>query len=517
MDRDESNTTITATTNCSLKNHASKKKQQFELGIHGVRLKHFEEVLAKLLPSVRPEYVCLPKVPLNAPSLRAHYKQVSNLGQNSKNDAVPWPFSSLPVSSRVLGNGSGQLSHPNRAARKEGQLQSMLRCIIQLVPPCIEQSNEIQGPFTLVDFGGGSGHLGIPLALLFPECCIIVVDLRKRSLDLMHQKAAVVKEEILQSYPNQRYSLKPPEFVKDSSAFACCGGDGVLENLYSFHGPVETFTAPFDMALALHLCGEATDVAIRKAINVRAPAIVMAPCCVGKLSQKVSNPDIYHATGSNMATVSYPQSPFFCQLVTNQDDWDSLAKAADYSNEQEARTNRNATRRTAKALLETDRRLFLQAQSYKTALMRMDPWEATPKNDILVAWDPTKITTPPGLFTTPDTACDLDLQIAESQLLPPTSNGSNIGTMSSDWTQEEEVTIRNEIQRFLERTDSLDEVHKMEELLVFPTRMGGRKRKLIHFVAGKFDLAHWSVGEKDSEKTVAVARRGQRKTEKSVN
>jgi hypothetical protein len=331
--------------------------QNHSFGVHGVRLKHFEQVAANVLPSVQPEYVCLPP--------------------NPENDA-DWPFSKLPKSARVLGTNPGQLKNPQRAARKEGQLRSMLRCILRLVPK--------DEPFTIVDFGGGSGHLGIPLCLLLPTCRIIVVDLRKRSLDLMHEKADLVVEELIRNLEQPpQPSPELPSFVQNNPAFRPCGKNGFLDNLFSFHGPVEQYTEAFDMALALHLCGQATDVTLRKAAAVQASAIVVAPCCVGKLSNKALNPDIYHATGQNVGTVSYPQSSVFCQLIPNQDDWDALVKAADYSNEQESRTSRNATRRTAKALLETDRRMFLEEKhQYRTALMRMDPWEVTPKNDILV-------------------------------------------------------------------------------------------------------------------------------------
>ena len=329
------------------------------IGAHGVPLKHFERVASNILPTVQPEYSKLPP-PLD-------------------NDNQ-WPWSTLPVSARPFGSNPGQLKSPERAARKEGQISSLFRCILRLIPednPCC----------TIVDFGGGSGHLGVPLSLLLPRCRIIVVDLRKKSLDLMHEKADLVVHELIEKHGRPQKSLHAelPSFVEKNPAFRSCGKNGHLENLFSFHGPVEKYAESFDIALALHLCGEATDVTLRKAASVQASAIVVAPCCVGKLSKKVLNPDVYHATGENMATVSYPQSSVFCQLIKNQDDWDALVKAADYSNEQESRTSRNATRRASKALLETDRRIFLEEKyQYKTALMRMDPWEVTPKNDILV-------------------------------------------------------------------------------------------------------------------------------------
>jgi len=289
----------------------------------------------------------------------------------------------------------------------------------------------------------------------------------------------------------------------------------------------------------------------------------VAPCCVGKLSTETFNPDVYHATGRNNATVRYPQSALFCRVLesdksdsnsnsksndkknsnTKEEDWNALAKAADYSNEHEFRTSRNASRRTAKALLETDRRLFLETNRYLTALTKMKPLEVTPKNDILVAWRPELYreveTDPKTLFCTPDAECLADIEVAKSHLLlssiPTTVDTADSATDSNadsntttntnnktstntilqsqgvrnDWTEQEEDEIKKSITDFLERTNT--DTDSKKEVLVFPSRMGGRKRKLIHYIAEKLNLAHWGQGKKDSEKTVAVARRRQRK------
>lgn len=338
----------------------------------GVRFKRFEKVLTNILPHLEPEYVCLPPC---------------------RDGSKDWPFNEyLPNSARVWGDRPGQLKDQRRAFRKEAQIRSLLRCIMRLVPSNTE--------FTIVDFGAGSGHLALPLALLLPNAVVCAVDLRKRSLDLMHDKANLVVEEVLQ---NQEYRRFTESTQRDcGKTMKCCGRDGVLTNLFSWYGPVESFHESFDLGLALHLCGEATDVALRRAGDADAMGIVVAPCCVGKLSTRVVNPDIYHATGedvyplficfspevltfkgSNQATISYPQSSLFCRLISDQDDWDKLAKAADYSNELEFKTVQNAPRRTAKALLETDRMLFLEERyQYKTALLKMYPLESTPKHDI---------------------------------------------------------------------------------------------------------------------------------------
>jgi hypothetical protein len=307
---------------------------------------------------------------------------------------------------------------------------------------------------------------------------------------------------------------------QSNSLLRCCGENkegGTFSNLYTFHGPLEDFHESYDVAVALHLCGEATDVCIRKSIQNKVKSMIVAPCCVGKLSQKSVNPDIFNATGQNSSAVLYPQSTLFCQVIRSNrnsqrahDDWDALAKAADYSNEQEFGTSRNATQRTAKALLETDRRLFLEEQHYCTALLRMEPMDVTPKNDILVAWRHDETFCAGSVkdsFSIPSSTSQADVEFAKEHLFLNKSEEASDQPEKfindhNDWTREEERDIECTISEFLDRTKEMeDQVH------IFPTRMGRRKRKLIHFVAEKLDLTHWSYGSKDSEKTVAIARK----------
>eukprot|EP00980_Cylindrotheca_fusiformis_P019062 scaffold6433_cov125-Cylindrotheca_fusiformis.AAC.4 len=315
------------------------------------------------------------------------------------------------------------------------------------------------------------------LALLLPNATVFVVDLRKRSLNLMHEKADLVVEEIRQNETTKSDPLTAPiRFDKNNRAFSCCGRDGILSNLHSFHGPVEAFKENFDLAIALHLCGEATDVALRLAGSVNAAGVVVAPCCVGKLSTKAMNPDVYNATGSNEATVTYPQSSFFRGIITDQEDWDALAKAADYNSETGSKTHNSAPRRTAKALIETDRRMFLEElYRYSTVLMRMDPWDLTPKNDILVAWNPLLIDTEDLPHPKPDMKCSKDIEVTKAQFLVP---GDNLG--QSEWTKGEETEIVESIQDFLDRTRGTKQEF---DPFIFPTPIiaiaNGRAQKKV--------------------------------------
>lgn len=376
------------------------------------------------------------------------------------------------------------------------------------------------------------------------------------------------------SNPPETMPMEAPNSIEKDSQWQ----KSAIPNLWTFHGPAQTFSESssangdsfacsidFDMAIALHLCGEATDVVLRLAGERQVAAIVVAPCCVGKLQQQHgrssnnNNPYVFQATGQNAPTVQYPQSAAFAQCMqstttststtttTRQQqlyDWDALAKAADYSdNEGECRTARNATRRTAKALLETDRRLFLQeTYQYKTALTRMQPWEATPKNDILVAWKqrhgddyhnswsaPVESDGGDPIPNQTDLECQADIQLTTDHLLgtklcqaslestaTAESASASSTTMkavaldknkddSVDWTREEMEDIRQQLADFLARTGN-----KENEKLVFPTGMGGRRRKLVHYMAEQMNLAHWCEGSKNAEKTVAVRRRWQK-------
>lgn len=441
-----------------------------EVGVKGVQLKRFEQVIVKLLDPQYPKHAqsnTFQEPDNESRTLKPHYTRIPTIpssllvspdestSSSSCSQSSLWPWSVLPPYARVCGDALGQLSDPKRAKRKEEQLRSLLQCIQVLLPPEIRitirppssvvttmivatakesiltsPDNNTLGtePYTIVDFGGGSGHLAIPLALLVPQCRVVVVDLSARSLALMHHKVSKGYTETNFVVDIPMKTSKQPPLAESNSVPAtlqqCLG----IPNLYSWHGPVHSYTGRIDMAVALHLCGEATDVVLRMAGRQRA-SIIVAPCCVGKLSTRTHNPYIYQATGRNQPTIQYPQSRYFQNRFRGKiDDWDYLAQAADYSSTpEESRTPRNASRRTAKALLEMDRQLYLEETfGYCTTLTRMDPWEATPKNDILLAWRPDHC----GPLLIPDRDCQEDIQQTCHHLLV-TPTGSVAATQGA--------------------------------------------------------------------------------------
>ena len=110
--------------------------------------------------------------------------------------------------------------------------------------------------------------------------------------------------------------------------------------------------------------------------------------CVGKLNRQKSYPYIFQATATNTPTVLYPQSLVYNTVLTPEQ-FDVLAKAADYSDYSDMRKCKYASRRTAKCIIEMDRFLFMK-ERYKydhTVLTKMEPFEANPRNDILIGWN----------------------------------------------------------------------------------------------------------------------------------
>ena len=66
----------------------------------------------------------------------------------------------------------------------------------------------------------------------------------------------------------ERFDLKPP-----------------FPPIESNTGAVESHATPFDIGLALHACGVATDLVIDRCLEARA-ALVLAPCCIGMLARE---------------------------------------------------------------------------------------------------------------------------------------------------------------------------------------------------------------------------------------
>lgn len=143
-----------------------------------------------------------------------------------------------------------------------------------------------------------------------------------------------------------------------------------LSNVDIFCGFIDEYDQPFDVGIALHACGEATDMAMEKCLKADA-AYVMAPCCVGKIK---------------LSALEYPRSDALTSTLSRTE-FEVLARAADFghsSTDALSHSDANRRRRRCKTLLERDRNVRAEEAGYRTFMFVMHPRTATPKNDVLV-------------------------------------------------------------------------------------------------------------------------------------
>ena len=186
-----------------------------------------------------------------------------------------------------------------RGARKREQLVN----VFLFVAPLLRRKPTAK----VVDFGCGGGHQTLPLAYHFPDASFVLVDAKSRSLDVAERRA----------------------------------GAAGLANVRCVLGLIEDFHEDFDVGVALHACGGASDAAMEKCVRANA-AYVMAPCCVGKIALAASNVAketggdetgvdgaVDGAEGSARASSSYPRSSLAASVVTPAC-YVSIARAADF-------------------------------------------------------------------------------------------------------------------------------------------------------------------------------------------
>ncbi|KAL4158468.1 hypothetical protein PRNP1_004244 [Phytophthora ramorum] len=188
----------------------------------------------------------------------------------------------------------------------------------------------------VVEFCAGSGYVALPLACLFPQCKFVLLDKKEPSLAIAEERIAAAQ----------------------------------LTNVEIFCGFIDDYHKPFDVGIALHACGEATDMVMQKCLAERA-AYVLAPCCVGKIK---------------LSELAYPRSATLAAELSRTE-YEVLAKAADFGHSSTAavaHTDINRRRRRCKTLLESDRNMRAEEAQYDTFMFVMHPPTATPKNDVLV-------------------------------------------------------------------------------------------------------------------------------------
>lgn len=192
----------------------------------------------------------------------------------------------------------------------------------------------LKGDEIVVDFCSGSGHLSIPMAYEFPGCRFILVERNPIPVEIGKKR------------------------IKDAG----------LKNIEFCNSYIQDFYQDFQLGLALHACGEATDLAQMKCIEIGA-SYIMCPCDIGFLQN---------------SKLDYPRSSAFSEVLTREE-YMKMASAADWTC-WDFDSDHGIRGKLCMGYIDLDRNLAAEESGYTTYLYTTNPREATPKNDIIFGY-----------------------------------------------------------------------------------------------------------------------------------
>ena len=280
-------------------------------------------------------------------------------------------WSQIPVEcnpGEVAWYNSTNLKHVDRRRRRKmNQVQSFALVLAALEGAIKKRQKEGDPPIQVVDFGSSTGALILPLAYLFPHFSFHAVDMKPKSVEMLLDKAS----------------------------------KGGLQNVTAEAVMIEQFEGKFDIALALHACGNATDYSILQAVKNRA-AFVVCPCCVGKLKFSIEGGSSFHrvytlwpglsdqtngnsngneSPGEGLGAVEHPRSQWMRGKIS-KDEFGVLAKSGDISQMQGHGYAKICE--LSKANLEFDRAAAARESKYSTGMYRLIDGKDDPKSQLIV-------------------------------------------------------------------------------------------------------------------------------------
>lgn len=405
----------------------------------GLDLKAAEQLTRRLLlhDAALPVFSLLPPIP-SSPTVTAFLN--------------PTGFSVLPSAADPASKGQTDATPrygvpPARADNKRSQIRYLISALAVFV-----NAHSNPNP-VVVDFCGGCGHVALVIAAVFPQCRVYVVDGNKVALSIANERAKSAE----------------------------------LRNVQTHHTTVQNFSLPFDIALALHGCGGASDAVISAAVRTRA-ALIVVPCCVGAIvtsrgsvtGAAISHKDaVLDILGKTNIDWHSPRSALFKSLF-RKGDYDCLAKAADFGEH-----GADDWRKLSKALLEWDRLQWLREGQYHARLSKMRPLSCTPKNDVLIAWPRNHSFSFQSDWPLDGLANGFVRDVVEGSVL----NGLGLA----------EVTEVERMLRDLVCNENSPGVYRSA------AGAGKRRRKVVHAVAESMGLWHRSYG-RGTNRSVLVRR-----------
>lgn len=212
---------------------------------------------------------------------------------------------------------------PDRLERKCGQLSSLGAPLAQLA----------QTGDTIVDFCSGGGHLGLLVAHLLTGAGVHMVENKEESLARARTR----------------------------------GLDMGLDNVWFYQCNLEFYVGKFNIGTSLHACGSATDLVLDKCV-LHGASLVSCPCCYGGVT-------------TSLGVVTYPRSQMFSTELPAESFF-TLAHCADQTHAGDCKAEQGYT---CMDLVDTDRCEYLKERGYSVTLSKLEPFNCTPKNNLIIA------------------------------------------------------------------------------------------------------------------------------------
>ncbi|XP_051559229.1 glutathione S-transferase C-terminal domain-containing protein isoform X2 [Myxocyprinus asiaticus] len=233
-------------------------------------------------------------------------------------------WESLPV---AVNPTEGKMSDA-RAIRKQQQLNNLVAMVTEMARP----------GHIVVDFCSGGGHVGIVLAHRLPKCQVILIENKEESLVRARDRSAQLG----------------------------------LTNIGFIQTNLDYFIGNFNIGVALHACGVATDMVLDRCLQARA-GFVVSPCCYGFIQ--------------NTLKFNFPKSTRFAETLSYKEHM-ILCRFADQT-AVSLPTERRSIGKRCMGLVDLDRSWAAETQGYSVRVMTMVPEGCSPKNNMLVG-EPTR-------------------------------------------------------------------------------------------------------------------------------
>lgn len=335
-----------------------------------------------------------------------------------------------------------------RSSRKRQQL----RFLVSLLAPYLSKHDSP----VIHDLCAGSGHVGLLLAALFPHASVTLVDDGTIPLQLAADR------------------------IQQAG----------LTNVFISKSPIQASAPSCDVVIALHACAGASEAVLSRATAAKAQLVVLVPCCVGGVVTSRGSVtgasggnggvnDLHNGTVLTETQWRNARSRAFRSALSGDEDYSMLVKAADFGES----GSTGMWRRVAKACIDWDRLLWLKEAGFEVRLAKLRPLEATPKNDVLVAWRP-------------DAPVDMEWQRDEI------ANGVVADVAQRSVASSLQIDEMRDVERILREAVCTNDA---SGIYSSPPASGRRRRKVVHAVADMLGLTHESVG-KGVDRVVVVRR-----------